>query len=105
LQDIQHRTGRAFRAFAEQTGSDRAALATCILSSRTRLSAEDVGRLAMPVLVAVGSRDEVAGSGEELAALIPGAEFLDITGRDHMVAVGDKVYKAGVLDFLGRHAL
>jgi hypothetical protein len=25
---------------------------------------------------------------------------LDIPNRDHMRAVGDKVYKAGVLDFL-----
>jgi hypothetical protein len=32
--------------------------------------------------------------------MIPGARALDIPGRDHMVAVGDKVFKAGVVDFL-----
>ena len=37
-----------------------------------------------------------------LAAIIPNSEVLDIPGRDHMRAVGDRVYKAGVLDFLSR---
>ena len=55
-----------------------------------------------PVLVAVGSNDQVAGSPEALAALIPGAQALVIPGRDHMLAVGDRVFKAGVLDFLAR---
>jgi hypothetical protein len=32
--------------------------------------------------------------------LIPGAKALDIPDRDHMLAVGDKAYKAGVLEFL-----
>ena len=53
------------------------------------------------MLVAVGSKDEVAGAGRaRWPRLIPGAEALDIPGRDHMPAVGDRVYKEGVLDFL-----
>jgi pimeloyl-ACP methyl ester carboxylesterase len=55
-----------------------------------------------PVLIAVGTRDSVAGSAQELAALIPGARALDIPDRDHMLAVGDKVYKVGVIDFLNQ---
>jgi hypothetical protein len=35
-----------------------------------------------------------------LAELIPGAKVLEIPDRDHMLAVGDRVYKAGVLQFL-----
>jgi non-heme chloroperoxidase len=31
---------------------------------------------------------------------MPNAVALDIPGRDHMLAVGDKVFKAGVLAFL-----
>jgi hypothetical protein len=50
----------------------------------------------------VGSNDVIAGSGAELATLIPGAQFLDIPGRDHMRAVGDATFKQGVLDFLTR---
>jgi hypothetical protein len=53
-------------------------------------------------MVAVGTNDEVAGSPEALAALIPRARALPIVGRDHMLAVGDKTFKAGVLDFLGQ---
>ena len=35
-----------------------------------------------------------------IAALIPGARSLDIPGRDHMLAVGDRVFKTAVLEFL-----
>jgi hypothetical protein len=52
--------------------------------------------------VAVGSEDVIAGSGAELATLIKGAQFLDISRRDHMKAVGDARFKQGVLDFLTR---
>ena len=100
LADVPDRTGRAVRAFAEQTKSDRKALAACIRSSRQKITEEDVARIRRPVLVAVGTKDDIASSPEDLAALIPGARVLDIPGRDHMVAVGDKVFKQGVLDFL-----
>ena len=100
LSDVRDRTGRAFRAFADQTKSDRLALVACMRSSRQKISKEEVARITQPVLVAVGTRDEIAGSASELAALMPRAEVLDIPNRDHMVAVGDKVYKAGVLAFL-----
>ncbi len=50
--------------------------------------------------MAVGTTDTVAGSGPALAALIPEAKALDIPNRDHNLAVGDKVHKAGVLEFL-----
>lgn len=104
LQEISDRTGRAFRAFAEQTGADKQALAACIRSSRQKISEEDVGRITRPVLVAVGTKDDIAGSPKALADLIPGAQVLEIPNRDHMVAVGDKVYKQGVLDFLAQTA-
>ena len=61
-----------------------------------------VARISCPVLVATGTEDVVGGSAEELAAVIPGAEALPIPRRDHMLAVGDRVYKEGVLDFLRR---
>ncbi len=56
------------------------------------------------MLIAVGTKDDIAGSAHELAAIIPGSEVLDIPGRDHMRAVGDKVYKEGVLAYLQRTA-
>ena len=47
-----------------------------------------------PVLVAAGTKDDIAGSPHELAALFPNGQALDIPNRDHMVAVGDRVFKA-----------
>ena len=95
-------TAYLFRAFAEQTKSDLRALAACLRGSRQMLSRADVGRIAVPLLVAVGGADPIAGSPEGLAALIPGAQALVIPGRDHMLAVGDRTYKNGVLEFLSK---
>jgi pimeloyl-ACP methyl ester carboxylesterase len=93
-------TGRTFRAFAEQTKSDLKALAACIRGSRQTLSRDEVGGIKVPLLIAVGTKDTVAGSPHELAALIPGAQALDIPDRDHMLAVGDRVFKDGAVKFL-----
>jgi pimeloyl-ACP methyl ester carboxylesterase len=93
---------RMFRAFADQNHSDRRALAACIRGSRQTLDEAEVSRIACPVMVAVGTRDEIAGDPHRLAAMFPDGEALEIPGRDHNLAVGDKVYKAGVLRFLVR---
>jgi pimeloyl-ACP methyl ester carboxylesterase len=61
-----------------------------------------VAKIACPVLVASGTEDVIGGAAEDLARLIPGAEALPIPRRDHMLAVGDRVFKEGVLDFLRR---
>ncbi len=98
--DVTDPTAHQFRAFAEQTKSDLRALAACIRGSRQPLERDQLGRIAVPMLIATGTKDAVAGSPDELAALIPGARALSIPGRDHMLAVGDKAYKAGVLQFL-----
>src|SRR5271170_450070 len=100
LADITDSTAYMFRTFAEQTKSDLRALAACLRGSRETLSPAEAGRIAVPVLVAVGSEDRIAGSPQELAALIPGAQALAIPGRDHMLAVGDRVFKSAVLEFL-----
>ena len=99
---IEDDNARGFRVFAEQTRSDRRALAACMRSSRDKVTAEQLAAVKVPVLVAVGTDDAIAGSGAELAAIIPGAEFLEIVGRDHMKSVGDLSYKKGVLNFLSR---
>jgi pimeloyl-ACP methyl ester carboxylesterase len=102
LADVQDPTGHVFRSFAEQTKSDLRALAACIRGSRQTMSRAEAAGIRVPVLVAIGTKDQIAGNGHELAALIPGAAALDIPDRDHMLAVGDKVYKAGVIDFLNQ---
>jgi pimeloyl-ACP methyl ester carboxylesterase len=91
-----------FRLFAENTKSDLKALAACMRSWSRTITREDAASIRVPVLVATGTKDDIAGSGPELATLIPGAKNLDFPGRDHMRAVGDPVFKQGVLDFLSQ---
>jgi pimeloyl-ACP methyl ester carboxylesterase len=93
---------RLFRAFADQTKSDRAALAACVRGSRRSLTPADAARIIQPTLVAVGERDAIAGDPSKLVTLLPRAEALLIPGRDHNLAVGDKAFKLGALDFLAR---
>jgi pimeloyl-ACP methyl ester carboxylesterase len=104
LDSLSDPTQRMFRAFADQTKSDRVALAACIRGSRQSLTTAGAWRIDRPALIAVGTRDAVAGDPRALAAMMPRAEVLDIPGRDHNLAVGDKVFKAGVLEFLERRA-
>jgi pimeloyl-ACP methyl ester carboxylesterase len=104
LDSLVDPTQRLFRGFAEQTKSDRAALAACVRGSRRNLTIEEAARINQPTLVAVGERDTLAGDPSKLVALLPRAEALSIPGRDHNLAVGDKTFKAAALDFLARQA-
>ncbi len=99
LDDVTNPAVRTFRAFAEQTKSDLLALAACIRSSRAPITAEMVGEIAVPVLVAVGDEDVIGGSADELAKLILGARAFTIVGKDHNRAVGDRTFKAEALAF------
>lgn len=103
IDEVTNPTARTFRAFAEQTKSDLKALAACIRSARAPITAEALGTLRCPVLVVVGERDVIGGSATELAALIPGAFGVELPGRDHMKAVGDKGFKEAVLSFLAEN--
>lgn len=103
LADLTHPTARQFRIFADHTGSDREALAACMETSRQPMSRADVRRIEVPVLVAVGEADEMAGPPEQLAELLPAGEAFVIPRRDHMRATGDTKFKEAALAFLGRN--
>ncbi len=100
IDDVTNPTARTFRAFAEQTKSDLRALAACIRSSRAPLTAEMVGEIACPVLVAVGEHDVIGGSPDALVALLRNGRALTIAGREHMKAVGDRHFKDAVATFI-----
>ena len=102
LDGLTHPTARQFRIFADHTKSDREALAACMETSRQPMARADVRRIDVPVLVAVGEADEMAGPPGPLAELLPQAEAFVIPKRDHMRATGDKAFKAAALAFLGR---
>ncbi|OYW31136.1 MAG: alpha/beta hydrolase, partial [Azorhizobium sp. 12-66-6] len=89
LEDVTDPMGRMFRAFGDANKADLKALAACIRGSRQTLTRAQVGSIEHPVLVAVGTRDAIAGDAHALADLIPNGEALDIPGRDHNPAVGD----------------
>ena len=100
LADVTDPMGKRFRAFAEQTRSDLRALAACLRGSRQAVRMEDITSVRAPALVAVGTKDDITGSPHELAALMPNGRAIDIPDRDHMLAVGDKVFKNAAVAFL-----
>ena len=90
---------RMFRAFADQPGKDRFALAACMRAMSPRLPAATLAALARPILVVDGEMDETAGRAEPLAAVFADGRAVTIAGRDHMSAVGDKNTRQAVIDF------
>jgi pimeloyl-ACP methyl ester carboxylesterase len=101
LADVDDPVTRPFRLFAEQTGSDLKALAACMRASRQRITAQDLSRIKVPVLVVAGGDDAIAGAVEPLVAAIAGARGVTLPGKDHMKAVGAPDYKRAVVEFLG----
>lgn len=91
---------RMFRRFAEASGNDLQALAACIRGSRQSLTRAEIGAIACPALVAVGTADRIAGDPHRLAAMLPRGAAFAIEGRDHNPAVGDKTFMNAVLEFL-----
>jgi pimeloyl-ACP methyl ester carboxylesterase len=94
---IEGAVPRAFRAFADSTGADRLALAAI---QRAGLApAPDLSSVRVPVLVIAGDRDDLVGDPAELAAAIPGARSVTVSG-DHLSAVYDPRFAAEVVAFL-----
>jgi len=91
--------GRMFRAFADQPGKDRLALAACMRAMSPHLPREVLAGLQKPVLVVDGGDDETAGRPEPLAEAIGDGRAVTIPGRDHMSAVGDRHVRQAVIAF------
>jgi pimeloyl-ACP methyl ester carboxylesterase len=96
---ITDRTAREFRAFADQGGKDRLALAACMRGNREAFSKTELGRIQNPVLVVCGQNDLLTGPPDPLAAAFAHGRAVTVPNRDHMTTVGDKVYKQAVLEF------
>ncbi len=97
---ISDPTQKAFRDFASQGGKDIAALAACMSADRTMYTQQQLATCKTPVLVVSGENDTQAGSSDVLAAAFADGRAVTVPRRDHMTAVGDKVYKEAVLEFL-----
>jgi pimeloyl-ACP methyl ester carboxylesterase len=91
-----------FRAFADQPGKDRFALAACMRAMSPRLPSETLAQIAQEVLVVCGEKDDIAGPPDALAAQLRHGFAVTVPARDHMSAVGDRKTRAAVADFFAR---
>jgi len=91
--------GKMFRAFADQMGKDRIALAACMKAMSPHLPLATLAALKGPILVVCGEKDDTAGLPEPLAEHVSGGKAVVIPGKDHMSAVGDRNTRRAVIDF------
>jgi pimeloyl-ACP methyl ester carboxylesterase len=89
-----------YRFAAARPINDLEALACCILGPQRALTGAELASISVPVAIMVGERDPIARGAPELAAQIPGALFVTISGRDHMNAVPARQFKDAALEFL-----
>lgn len=87
LTAVKNRNARRFRRLAERGGNDLTALAHCILSSRQKITAEDLSGIIPDTLIVVGQGDDIGGSPEQLAPYINGSRALEIVGCNHFDAL------------------
>ena len=90
---------KMFRAFADQPGKDRFALAACMRGMSPHLPLQTLAGLARPVLVVNGGVDDAAGRPEPLAGCFADGRAVTVPERDHMSAVGDPRTRRAVMDF------
>jgi pimeloyl-ACP methyl ester carboxylesterase len=87
------------REFAEANKNDLKALAACMAADREPIAPSQFTNNRLPVLVVVGTKDELVGKPGDLVIMIPGAKLLKLEGRDHLNAPGDKLYHQAVVKF------
>jgi pimeloyl-ACP methyl ester carboxylesterase len=96
---VTDQRARLFRDFAQANKNDLKALAACMAADREPIAASAFTNNKVPVLVAVGTRDELVVKPEDITIMIPGAKLLKLEGRDHLNAPGDKAYHQAVVRF------
>jgi pimeloyl-ACP methyl ester carboxylesterase len=90
---------QAFRAFADYVGGDREALAACAEGGIATPIPFD--RIAAPTLLIVGDSDILAAAPEALAAAIPHAQVLILSG-DHLGAVRNSRFAPAIVEFVAQ---
>ncbi len=99
--EVEDKTARGFRIFAERTGNDLAAMQRA--PSRATYDPTKLADVTVPVMVLIGEGDVLVGPADQLAATIPRAKLVVVPG-DHLTAVGQPLLKKAVLDFLTEHS-
>jgi pimeloyl-ACP methyl ester carboxylesterase len=91
---------KSFRQFADDQGEDRLALAALTRAKDEPFTRDELSKLAVPVLVVAGARDELAGDPQPLADIFPDGRAVRVPGVDHFSIIGHALFKASVFDFL-----
>lgn len=91
---------RGFRAFADEQGEDRLALAACARGGNYGVAPEMLSAIRARTLVVAAARDDLGGDPQVLANLIPGAHASMLPGCDHFSAIPHALFKAAVFDFI-----
>lgn len=94
--------GRAFRSFAEATGSDLEALAAMQRALPSWPTPVPAG-IGVPVLVVAGADDDLAGPPGPLAETFPNGQAATVPGN-HMNAVTNRAFSETLVSFLDRLA-
>ncbi len=92
--------GQAFARYASQPGQDPSALAAFLRRRTPPLGVEELGRIEIPVLVALGDADFV-GPGDELIEALPDARLHTLRGTDHFATPKSFDFIDATLEFLG----
>jgi len=69
------------------------------LSSRLYTGRDLLETFNLPVLILTGDKDLDNGSGPKLAEIIPGADYIELSGT-HLTAVGDPALSEAIITFL-----
>ncbi len=100
LRSVEGTIPRRFRRIAERQGCDLTALAYCILSSRQQIVPEALVNITAKSLTIAGENDVIAGSVEELKALIPQSTATIIPEINHFNAIYNEPFQTACIDFV-----
>lgn len=100
LAEVKDIIPRRFRRIAMAQDNDLKALAHCILSSRQKITPEQLAELKSQTLIIAGDADDIAGSVYELAQLIPNASAKVITDVTHFNAIFSAPFQDACIEFV-----
>jgi len=90
---------RLFVQYADQPGNDKVALTAIMKRDRAPYTADQLSRVACPVLVAIGDQD-FAGPGDGLVNLLPNARLVVLKKCDHFATTENFEFFDAALGFL-----
>lgn len=84
---------------ADEANTDRNTAFRAALAARLYTGRDLLETFTLPTLVLTGDQDLDNGSGPKLAEIIPGAEYVQLTGT-HLSAVADPAFPEAIIAFL-----